>query len=178
MTRNESFARRLSEMMHSRNLSPRQLSVELGIDYKRLCRWMSRGICRPTNRTAGDLEKLRRYFGLKSAGQLWTGLPAESSSYGEKVRVLLESPLPVQERQQLCAQIDLLWSAYDVNDKLWNQHAAIWRQVTKTERPGAEDFAVTLDLLRDGTSPGELIEQLLEFVREDLAKGVASEALG
>jgi hypothetical protein len=154
-------------MMHSRNLSPRQLSVELGIDYKRLCRWMSRGICRPTNRTAGDLEKLRRYLGLKSAGQLWTG-STQLPDYPEKVRILLSRPFPVEKRDQLCSLIDLLWSAQEVVRRLHEEHGDIWSLVVN-ESPDEDSRAQAEELLGKGMTIEKVVAEAVDWAKEYLA---------
>jgi len=158
MSRKQAFARRLSEAATTRGLTPRQIHEETGIDYKRLCRWLSDGISRPTNKTAGDLETLRQYFGLKSVGQLWTG-SEESERYGEKVRRLLDAPLPAEHRRSLCQYIDALWPIHELLERMWALRVAV-KGAARAGRPEEKHFAILLQKLQEGASPDELVEQL------------------
>ena len=163
MTRKQAFAQRLSEAASARGLTPRQMSEETGIDYKRLCRWLSQGISRPTNKTAGDLEAFRRYFGLKSVGQFWTG-SAELPDYGDKVRVLLGRPLPAEEREELCDRIDLLWSADQVVHRLHAEHREVWEEVAPTF-PDELALAQAIKGLRKGLTADEVVKAAIRWSR-------------
>jgi len=165
MTRSSTFARRLSEAASQRSVTPRQMSEACGINYKRICRWLSQGISRPTNRTAKDLDKLRRYLGLESVADLWSQTK-EAESYAGKLRILLESPLPPEEREDLFRHIDFLWAAHEMLERLWANGP--FRKATGTKHPDVDTYKEVLDWISEGDSPEKLFAEGLEWAQKKL----------
>jgi len=138
MSRNEKFAKCLSAAMESQGETAKKLADELRIDYKRLRRWMSRGIGRPTNKTAPDLEKLRRRLGFASVGELWGPSPIERESprrppaaiepppaleFWEQAIQLFEGESPWQVHQQMGDVLAMLTQLKQTVPALWAEFA-------------------------------------------------------
>lgn len=126
------FATKLSHLTGG-GVVLRRLAAELGIEYKRLCRWVKVGIARPTSKTADDLDKLRAHFGLESVGDLWR--PPQDPvalDYGQKVQQLLNSQLPDEERKQLCGLIDSLWHAWGIIVRCFKSEPELANKFLKT----------------------------------------------
>ena len=98
------FAERLKQLL--RGVTLKDVATDCGIDYKRLRRWVSEGIERPTKHTRGDLEKLKALCDLSSVNEFW-----EPWDWGTVTRKMLDQgPMLDSDREELLAYLQRLWT--------------------------------------------------------------------
>jgi hypothetical protein len=133
-------------------MTPRQLSNELGIDYKRLCRWMARGIARPTGKTAGDLEKLRKRLGFGAVKDLW----GREKRFWEKAMELFGDVHPNKLIRQMYDTRKMLGEVEQAEPVLWERFTA--------GEPFQRTFWYSLGEFRNGIPLEEIKVGLLAYL--------------
>ncbi len=168
------FARNLTGIVERSRLSRRQFAEQLGMDYKTLCRWMTKGVANPDKRTRDKLMALCQTFNERFE-DLWKEHVSEADILAERMR----ETFAIWERVGI--SFDLFrwyyWIAATVANRFRTEEPELCQRICRSRQvePGANlhlelEKVVRPWLEAENLSEADAFKRLLEWASGPLEK--------
>jgi transcriptional regulator with XRE-family HTH domain len=167
------FAKNLTGIVERSRLSRRQFAERLGMDYKTLCRWMTKGVANPDKRTRDKLLALCQMFNERFE-HLWKEHVSKADIFAERMREVFT----IWEQVGIsCYDPRSCWIAARVAARFRKEEPEFCQRICRVRQvePGANLHMELEEVVRpwieaENLSEADAFKKLLEWASGSLEK--------